>query len=207
MNSKNGTATSLDGIPYELWKVLHALHQRNSKLNKPLFNVIRCLRIVYNEIQINRTNPTANFSASWMCPIFKKKDRTKIENYLPITLLNTDYKTMTKALATQLATHACDLLHPDQTGFVPTRSIFDPIRLAETMCTYADYMEENRTIIALDQEKAYDKIDHEYLIDVLKAFRLPNLFVNTVRSLYTNASTSVAINGVQSKAYLVTCRV
>lgn len=34
---------------------------------------------------------------------------------------NTDYKIITKAIATQLATeHACHLLHPDQTGFIPT---------------------------------------------------------------------------------------
>lgn len=105
-----------------------------------------------------------------MCPIYKKKDRTRIENYRPITLLNTDYKTMTKALASQLAKNICSLLHPDQTGFVPTRLIFDPIRLAETMCAYADYMEENGAIVALDQEKAYDKIDHKYLIRTLQTF-------------------------------------
>jgi hypothetical protein len=31
-----------------------------------------------------------------MCPIYKKKDRTEISNYWPITLLNTDYKLLTK---------------------------------------------------------------------------------------------------------------
>jgi hypothetical protein len=139
-----------------------------------------------------------------MCPIYKKKDRTKIENYRPITLLNTDYKIMTKALATQLATHACDLIHPDQSGFVPTRSIFDPIRLAETMSAYADYMEENGAVIALDQEKAYDKVDHHYLIETLRTFQLPDLFINTISALYEHAKTSIIINGVCSTPYLVT---
>ena len=111
---------------------------------------------------------------------------------------------MTKALALQLATHACSLLHQDQSGFVPSRSIFDPIRLAETMCVYADYMEENGAIIALDQEKAYDKIDHKYLIDALKAFKLPNIFVNTVGALYKNARTKVIINGIISNPYTIT---
>jgi hypothetical protein len=89
-----------------------------------------------------------------MCPIYKKKECTKIENYRPITLLNTDYKMMTKTLAVQLAKHTCHLLHFDQTGFIPTRSIFDPIKLAESMCAYADYMDEEGVIVALDQEKA-----------------------------------------------------
>jgi hypothetical protein len=82
---------------------------------------------MFNNIQILGTNEADNFASGWMCPLYKKKDRTKIENYHPITLLNTDYKLMTKAIVSQLATHACDLLHPDQSGFVPTCSIFDPI--------------------------------------------------------------------------------
>jgi len=128
----------------------------------------------------------------------------KIKNYCPITLLNTDYKIMTKALASQLATHACSLLHQDQSGFVPTRSIFDPIRLAETMCAYADYMEENGVIVALDQDKAYDKIDHKYMLATLRTFRVPDIFINTVATLYQHTKTRIIINSVSSDTYLVT---
>ena len=201
--SKNRTATGLDGIPYEVWKTLDSKHIADSKMNRPSFDIVKCLCTVYNEIQTHGTDPKLGFSEGWMCPIYKKKDRTKIENYRPITLLNMDYKIMTKALATQLAPQACNLLHPDQTGFVPNRSILDPIRLAESMCAYADYMEENGAIVALDQEKAYDKIDHKYLLDVLKAFNLPELFIDTVKSLYQHATTSIAINGVLSTPYQV----
>ena len=204
LSSKNGTATGLDGIPYELWKLLHDRHTQLSKQNKPSFDVAECLTTLYNNIQRLGTDEEADFSVGWMCPIYKKKDRTRIENYRPITLLNTDYKIMTKVLAMQLATHACSLLHQDQSGFVPSRSIFDPIRLAETMCAYADYMEENGAIVALDQEKAYDKIDHKYMLDSLRAFRLPNIFVNTVDALYQNARTKIIINGVTSNAYIIT---
>jgi hypothetical protein len=37
------------------------------------------------------------------------------------------------------------------------------------MINYAEVMEEDRAIIALDQEKAYDKIKHDYLWEVLKS--------------------------------------
>lgn len=204
LDSKNGTATGLDGIPYELWKTLHNLHVSYTKTNKPSFNITRCFQIIYNEIQLTSSDPSAHFSEGWMYPLYKKKDQTRIENYCLITLLNTDYKTMTKALATQLAQHACDLLHPDQTGFVPSRSIFDPIRLVETMCAYADYTEENGTIVALDQEKVYNKIDHKYLLDTLHAFHLPNIFIHTIESLYNHATTTIIINGVMSQSYTIT---
>ena len=160
LQSKNGTLTGLDGIPYEVWKTLSSLHISNATLRKPSFDVIKCLRIVYNEIQTKGADPTTDFSAGWMCPVYKTKDKTRIENYRPITLPNTDYKLKTKVLETQLqvASHACNLLHPDQTGFVPTCHIFNPIRLAETMCAYADYMEEAGAIITLDQERHFIKL-------------------------------------------------
>ena len=136
-------------------------------------------------------------------PPLQKKDCMRIENYRLITLLNTDYKIMTKALASQLATHACTLLHQDQLGFVPTQSIFNLIRLAETMCAYANYMEENGVIVTLNQEKAYDKIDHKYMLATLKHFRIPDVFINTVATLYKHAKMQVIINGVCSETYPV----
>ena len=68
---------------------------------------------------------------------------------------------------------------------------------------YADFMEEDGAIVALDQEKAYDKIDHHYLLETLKKFQLPDRFVQTVLSLYKNAETAVIINGVVSSSFNV----
>lgn len=72
------------------------------------------------------------------------------------------------------------------------------------MCAYTDYTEENGAIVGLDQEKAYDKIDHKYLISTLQTFRLPELFITTIESLYKNAHTAVMINGELSTTYRVT---
>ena len=55
--------------------------------------------------------------------VFKKKEQWKIENYKPKTLLNSDYKTYTKKLALKLAKVAENLIHEDQAGFVPNRSL------------------------------------------------------------------------------------
>ena len=41
------------------------------------------------------------------------------------------------------------------------------------MLDYTESTEQNSIVVALDQEKAYDKIDHEYLWRVLEKFNLP----------------------------------
>ena len=138
---------------------------------------------VFEVIRGHRIDKRLEFAHGWMCPIYKKKDPTKITNYRPITLLNTDYKLLMKTLALQLAEPIHNLIHPDQAGFIPKRSIFNHIRLASTVINYAEVMEENGVIVALDQEKAYDKIRHNYLWKTLESFKLPKEFIRMTKFL------------------------
>lgn len=200
---KNNSATGLDGCPYELWKKLNRMYIETQIADREGFDVLDLLTLVFQDIQQHGVEKDTEFTEGWMCPIFKKKDRTKIENYRPITLLNSDYKILTKALSLQLLEPIDKMIHRDQAGFIPGRSIFDHIRLTRIMIAYAEAMEVNGAIIALDQEKAYDKITHEYLWKTLEAFNLPPCFVNTVKALYQNAKTTVAINGELSAPYTV----
>jgi hypothetical protein len=64
--------------------------------------------------------------------------------------------------------------------FIPKRSIFNHIRLAKAIINYAEIAEEDSTIIVLDQEKAHDKIRHDYLWMTLESFGIPQPFIKTV---------------------------
>ena len=106
-------------------------------------------------------------------------------------------------MALQLNDHAHTLIHRDQAGFVPRRSIFNHIRLANAIINYAEIAEDNGSIVLLDQEKAYDKIRHDYLWRILEAFHLPLPFINSMKALYEHAHTRVAINGVLSTPFQI----
>lgn len=86
---------------------------------------------------------------------------------------------------------------------MPNRSITDQVRLAKAMVNYAEQVEENGLIVALDQEKAYDKISQDYLWDTLRAYNLPENFIQTVKSLYDKAETVVILNGKTSEPFKV----
>ncbi|KAH9941470.1 Endonuclease/exonuclease/phosphatase, partial [Amylocystis lapponica] len=101
--SKNGSAAGIDGATYELWKALHERFKADdAKEDKKAFDVVGLLTMVFNDIEGFGVDPTTNFSEGWMCPIYKKNERDLVSNYRPITLLNTDYKLFTKALAMKL---------------------------------------------------------------------------------------------------------
>jgi len=72
---------------------------------------------------------------------------------------------------------------------------------------YTEVTKENGAIVVLDQEKAYDKIRYDYLWKTLEAFHLPQPFICTIQALYNNTYTKVAINGIFSRTYKVSCRV
>ncbi len=59
----------------------------------------------------------------------KKGDLLEVKNWRPVSLLCSDYKILSKALANRLAKIIDQVVHPDQTYCVPGRSIFDNITL------------------------------------------------------------------------------
>ncbi|CAM5099369.1 unnamed protein product [Natator depressus] len=87
-----------------------------------------------------------------------------------------------------------DVIHPDQTYTVPGRSIFDNLFLVR------DLLELGRrdgllfTLLSLDQEKAFDRVDHGYLLSTLQAFGFRPQFVSFLRVLYASAESLVRLN-------------
>jgi exonuclease III len=212
--SANNTSPGFDGIPYEFWKMLSTNPTYNlSKKSShgqliednpdPDPEIIQSLTKVYLDIENYGVHPDSAFAEGWMCPLYKKNDKREISNYRPITLLNTDYKIYTKTLAIKLAGVAHNAIHPNQAGFMPGRSIYDQVKLARMMVNYAETTESNGLIVALDQEKAYDKIAHDYLWRTLDKYNVHSKFIRTVRSLYESAETMVIVNGVTSDPFQV----
>ena len=49
-----------------------------------------------------------------------------------------------------------------------------------------------------------DRIEHSYLWRTLEAFKIPQMYINTVRALYKRAETRIMINGVLSSSWRIT---
>lgn len=195
----------LDGIPAEIWKLLLKWETKEAEGGAQTIQISKAMTMVFNDIEKFGVQESTGFTDGWICPIYKlKKDVREIVNYRPITVLNTDYKIMTRALAARLAKIADLIIHPDQAGFIPGRHIFSQIKLAQTVINFAEKEEINGAIVALDQEKAYDKINHTYLWRTLEKLNFPRNFIGTVKSLYKTAKSCVIVNGMISKSFKVT---
>ena len=91
--------------------------------------------------------------------IDKGKDRLKLENWRPISLLNVDYKIVSKVMAQRLHDKIPKLVNLNQTGFVKGRFMNDTVR---TLCDIIEYCKMSNTnglLLMIDFEKAFDSLD------------------------------------------------
>ncbi|GMF10854.1 unnamed protein product [Phytophthora lilii] len=150
--------------------------------------------------------PPDSFLNANIHSISKGRNTSDPLNYRPIALLNSDYKVFTRILAWRLRRHLTKLVHSTQFGFTPGRTIHEAIDLfeaAKVLCLRAPAL-VNAQVLLLDFAKAYDSLDREYLMKVLRAKGLPEKFCNIVQSLHTNTTVRFFANGDASRAMPMT---
>ena len=111
------------------------------KLNKSPGSDVEFYKIFYDEIKtllteaINSAYQTGELSTTQKRGIlkllYKKGDKTSLNNWRPISLLNTDYKILAHILAQRLKKVIHKLIHTDQSGYIKGRNIGTNIRLIQ----------------------------------------------------------------------------
>ena len=130
--------------------------------------------------------------------LYKKGEREDITNWRPISLLNVDYKIITKILAERLKPLLPNIIHPDQKGYVNGRTIFEANRLLKDVIDYSEENNINSSIIFLDYQKAFDRVEWAWALKVLEQFNFGPKFIQWINMIYKNAKTCLLTNGYRS---------
>lgn len=133
----------------------------------------------------------------------KKGDHSVLKNWRPVSLLGSDYKILSKALTNRMKKCIQTIIHKDQTFCIPDRSIFDNLFLIRDLLGYAELQKLDIGLISLDQEKAFDRVDHSYLLKTLEAFGLGPKFTSGIKLLYTDVYSLLKINGRLTRPFNV----
>ncbi len=167
--------------------------QVNFLRNLPINSLLSCSSLFKESFATGSLPPTMRQAVISLSP---KKDKNPLEcgSFRPISLLNVDSKILSKMLACRLETVLSSIVSDDQTGFIKGCHSFFNIRCLFNILYDPTPPDIPEILILLDAEKAFDRVEWDYLFYTLKKFGFSNRFVSWIRVLYSSPLASVRTN-------------
>ena len=187
-----------DGLPYEILYLV---------MKYPPFHEL--ISEVYNTA-LQKGKFPKSWNESIMCLLYKKGDPAEMRNYRPLSLANSDYKLFTRNINRRIMAVSSQLISRHQLGFIPGRFIAENGMIcqlimedAQRKWTIAEQKDNDPSFrnldsdigLLLDQEKAYDRVNLNYLQKVLKKFGFPQQLIKCIYKLMGDNLIRINING------------
>ena len=132
--------------------------------------------------------------------IYKNKGNIDyLKNWRPITLLNIDYKILTKILTNRIKNIETDIINNLQSAGIKNKSIINNALNLKTIIDYIEEKDDKGILISIDQEKAFDRVEHNYLIKVLQKYNFPENFIKFIKIIIYDIKSKVLVNGSFTK--------
>src|SRR3712207_2367513 len=92
------------------------------------------------------------------------------------------------------------ILHHDQVVFIPgTQGWFNIHKSINVMHHINKMRNKNHMIISIDAEKAFDKIQHQFMIKTLNKMDIEGKYLNMIKSIYDKPTANIILNGEKLK--------
>ena len=192
---KNNKSPGCDGFPVEFYKIFW---------NKIKYFVYDSYKWAFENKKLSSDQKRGIIM---LIPI-KGKDLCQLKSWRPISLLNIDYKILTKALAMRLQNVLNKIISTDQVGNISDRYMGTNIQTTADILNYCKSKTDEKALIAmLDFEKAFDSVKWSFLYQCLKVFNFRNSFISWVKTIYTDIESCVTNNGFSSNFFKLIRRI
>ncbi len=162
---KIGKAPGMDGLTVDFYKFFAE-------------DLDDILASVFNEVlEDGSLSPSQKIAIITI--LFKKGDSRLVSNYRPISLTNCDYKILAYILAIRLEEHLLELIHLNQTAYMKNHFIGTNIRSVQDVIT--NHASQGKIVVLfLDFCKAFDSVNHLFMMCLLMHISLPPEYVSWV---------------------------
>ena len=181
---KPNSAPGVDGIPLEAFR-LHK--QATSQLLARLFTAMGTSGML-----------PADFHLGAITFIFKSGNKSDPANYRPITLLNTDYRILTRILAMRLGPVMGKVIGREQSAYMPGRRIGEAVWLLQLMPHMLRLQWRQAAVCFMDFKKAYDTVSRQFLFAAMEAMEAGTGMLKWARMLLGGTHAVAMVNGWMS---------
>ncbi|KAI5752917.1 hypothetical protein M8J77_021772 [Diaphorina citri] len=187
---KHNRAPGEDGITVELMKYGGTL------IETTLMEIIR-------DIWIQEKMPQC-WNTGIICPIHKKGDKSKCENYRGITLLNTSYKVLTSIINNKIKKISNDKIGEYQCGFREARGTTDQLFVFRQILEKCYEYDIDLHISFIDFKQAFDSLRRSKLREAMEELEIPPKLINLAMMSMEKSNAKVKVDSIMSESFEIT---